>query len=70
MANEPDSEATSWRSIEVIDTPERDNPKFGAVTIHLDQDERRSQSLRMTRIDAEVLVDKLSEYLYEYEMGL
>lgn len=69
MANEPDSDASNWRSIEVFDTPERDNPKFGAVTLRIDQDSSRSQTLRMTRADAEVLVDKLSGYIYNYEMS-
>jgi hypothetical protein len=67
MANEPDSEADNFAFIEVLDTPERDNPKFGAVTLRIEQSSTRSQSLRMTTEDAETLVIKLTKYLNNKE---
>lgn len=63
MSNEPDSEADDYLSISVRDTPERDNPKFGAVTIELSQTPQRSQSIRMSRVDAVDLHDALTHYL-------
>jgi hypothetical protein len=65
MANEPDSEADDYESIEVADTPERDNPKFGAVTLQVTRG-NHSQTLRMTRADAQSLADKLTEHLNNY----
>lgn len=67
MANEPDSDADNWESIEVRDTTERDTPEFGAVTLRIVMNKLNSQTIRMTREDAGTLADKLSEYLYNYE---
>lgn len=62
MSNEPDSDAENFESVEVYATPERDNPKFGAVTLTVTRG-RHSQTIRMTTEDAETLVTKLSEHL-------
>ena len=62
----PDSDANNYETVEVYDTPERDNPKFGAVCLHVSRG-NNSTTLRMTRADAEILADKLSEYLYNEE---
>lgn len=62
LNNEPDGDADNFESIKVFDTPERDNPKFGAVTLTTTRG-NSSQTLRMTVNDAHVLKYSLTEYL-------
>lgn len=66
MANEPDSEAEDFESIEVTDTPERDNPKFGAVSLQVSRG-IHSTTIRMTKADAEKLAIKITKYLISKE---
>lgn len=49
-------------SIEVSDTPLRDNPAYGSVSIRVEKS-NHSTIQRLTRHDAEILRDKLTEYL-------
>lgn len=62
MSSEPDSEADDYESIKVHATPERDNPKYGAVTIVLDHGQT-GYTIRMTTEDARRLHSALTEYL-------
>jgi hypothetical protein len=62
VSNEIDGEADNFDAIEVYPTPERDNPKFGAVTLTFTRG-MHSQTTRMTTEDAETLLLKLHEYL-------
>ena len=66
MSTEPDSDADNYETVEVYATPERDNPVFGSVTLHVSRG-NNSQTLRMTREDAETLAAKLAAYLNAQE---
>lgn len=65
MSDEPDSEAWEGQTVHVRDTPERDNPKYGAVTLTFDVSETHSNTVRITRRIAQELNKHLNEYLKE-----
>lgn len=58
----PDSDAERHDSITVFDTPERDNPKFGSVSVAF-QKGLHGSTIRMTRDDAQKLNALLTDYL-------
>ena len=65
MSPEPDSEAWGGQTVHVGDTPERDNPKYGAVTLTFEVGETHSNTVRITRSIARELSKQLTEYLKE-----
>lgn len=59
----PDSKANHLLEIEVVDTPEHDNPEFGAVSIRLRTTKNSTNVIRLSLLDASELAHHLAEYL-------
>lgn len=63
MSAAPDSEAWEGQTVHVSATVERDQPKYGSVSILLHTSETLSTTVRITRATAEELQKQLADHL-------
>lgn len=60
---EPDSTVSEWEETTVMDTPPRDYPNQGSVTIRLQQTQNTSMQIKLSQHGAQALHQQLGEYL-------